>query len=138
MAVLAKAATAQLEAVCDGLRPLPAYDWLRKPESGLVMVRSRVGGTGAKFNVGEMTVTRCALRTAAGLTGIAYVRGRDPRHAELAALIDALMQDSTRRAVVESAVIGPLERVQNARRALAAGKAAATRVEFYTVAREAS
>lgn len=135
MSVLAKAPAFQVETFCQRLGPLPAYEWLRKPESGLVMVRARAGGTGAKFNVGEMSVTRCVLRTAAGATGIAYVQGRSARHAELAAIVDAMMQDATLCDQVEAAVIGPLERLQDARHALAAGKAAETRVDFYTVAR---
>ena len=135
MSVLAKAAVFHVETFCERLKPLPSYEWLRKPESGLVMVRARAGGTGAKFNVGEMSVTRCALRTAGGHMGTAYVQGRSTRHAELAALVDALMQDPAHRDEVEAAVIAPLERLQIARSALAAGKAAETRVDFYTVAR---
>lgn len=135
MGVLAKAAPFQVETFCERLNPLPSYEWLRKPESGLVMVRARAGGTGAKFNVGEMSVTRCALRTASGATGIAYVQGRSARHAELAAIVDAMMQDDARHIDAEAAVIAPLERLQSARHALTVGKAAQTRVDFYTVAR---
>lgn len=135
MGVLAKAAPFHVETFCERLNPLPSYEWLRKPESGLVMVRARAGGTGAQFNVGEMSVTRCALRSATGATGIAYVQGRSTRHAELAAIVDAMMQDEVRRDEVEAAVVAPLERLQTARHALAADKAAETRVDFYTVAR---
>ena len=138
MGILAKAAPGELESVCGALGTLPAYTWLRPPETGLVMVRGRIGGTGAKFNVGEMTVTRCTLRTDSGLTGFAYVRGRDARHAELAAIVDAMMQDAAHTAGIASAVIVPLERLQDGRRRRAAGKAAATRVEFYTVVRSAA
>ena len=35
--------------------------WLRRPETGLMMIEGRMGGTGARFNVGEVTVTRGAL-----------------------------------------------------------------------------
>jgi alpha-D-ribose 1-methylphosphonate 5-triphosphate synthase subunit PhnG len=135
LGVLARAGHAELEAMCERLRPLPTYAWLRRPEAGLVMVRARIGGTGAKFNVGEMTVTRCALQVEGGATGLGYVQGRGARRAELCALIDALMQDPQRREHVEDLVIAPLERLQHERRALAERKAAATRVEFYTVAR---
>jgi len=136
MGVVAKAACGELEALCASVGPLPAYEWLRAPQAGLVMVRGRIGGTGAKFNLGEMTVTRCTLRTESNLTGFAYVH--DARHAELAALVDAMMQDCERAADVEASVIIPLENAQAARRQLSARKAAATRVEFYTVARSAS
>ena len=54
--------------------------WLRRPETGLMMVQGRAGGTGERFNLGEITVTRCTLRLgdAAGNTpvGVAYVLGR--------------------------------------------------------------
>ncbi len=69
---------------------------MRGPEGGLVMVRGRAGGGGAPFNLGEMTVTRCTVRLGSGLVGHAYVAGREPRRAELAALVDALMQDPER------------------------------------------
>ncbi|HEV7799683.1 MAG TPA: phosphonate C-P lyase system protein PhnG [Burkholderiales bacterium] len=135
MGVLARARCDELEALCDALRPLPASEWLRQPETGLAMVRGRIGGTGAKFNIGEMSLTRCAIVLASGSTGIGYVQGRSARHAELAALIDALMQEPARRAQVEAAVIDPLERAEQARRTLAESRAATTRVEFYTVVR---
>ena len=56
------------------------------------MVRGRAGGTGAPFNLGEMTVTRCSLQLADGTVGHAYVPGRDRDHARRAAICDALMQ----------------------------------------------
>ena len=43
------------------------------------MMRGRAGGGGAPFNLGEMTVTRCTVRTAGGQVGHAYVAGRDGR-----------------------------------------------------------
>jgi alpha-D-ribose 1-methylphosphonate 5-triphosphate synthase subunit PhnG len=74
--------------------------WLRRPETGLMMVQGRAGGTGERFNLGEITVTRCTLRLgdAAGNTpvGVAYVLGRSHRHAQLAATADALLQDPQR------------------------------------------
>lgn len=135
MSVLAKAAPFHVERFCERLNTLTAYEWVRKPESGLVMVRARTGGSGAQFNAGEMSVTRCALRAASGATGIAYVQGRNARHAELAAIVDAMMQDDAQRDEVEVTVIAPLERLQIARHALAASRARETRVDFYTVAR---
>src|SRR6201987_6509376 len=73
MAVLARTPRADLEAALEralqGVPP-PAYDWLRPPESGLAMVRGRVGGSGDPFNLGEATVTRATLRMRApGETG---------------------------------------------------------------------
>lgn len=131
MSVLARAGAAEILSLLDDV---PDYQRLRGPEAGLVMVRGRAGGAGDKFNLGEMTVTRCTVRTADGLVGHAYVAGRDGRQAELAALVDALMQDADRHDALEAAVIAPLEQAQRDRRTTIARKAAATRVDFFTMA----
>src|ERR1700719_2279950 len=93
MAVLARAEADRLRTLLGACATLPAHTVLRGPEGGLVMVRGRAGGGGAAFNLGEMTVTRCTVRTDAGFVGHAYVAGRDERQAEMAALADALLQD---------------------------------------------
>lgn len=133
MSVLARADVQTLAAQLAALDDLPTYNRLRGPESGLVMVRGRAGGSGAPFNLGEMTVTRCTVRTADGLTGHAYVTGRDMRQAELAAVFDALLQDPARHAVLRATVIAPLEQAQADRRAEIAAKAAATKVNFFAM-----
>ena len=61
------------------------------------MARGRPGGDGAPFNLGEMTVTRCTVRLEDGTVGHAYVAGRDMRQAELAAVLDAVLQGPARR-----------------------------------------
>jgi alpha-D-ribose 1-methylphosphonate 5-triphosphate synthase subunit PhnG len=114
--------------------PLPDHALLRAPEIGSVMVRGRTGGTGAPFNLGEMTVTRCSLRLADGTVGHAYVQGRDRSHALRAATLDALMQtvaapDLRRRC------LDPLAQEETARRAARAAKGAATKVDFFTMVR---
>src|SRR3546814_18383007 len=78
----------------------------------MVMVRARAGGTGEQFNLGQMTVTRCALKLAGGhatpsCVGLGYVQGRSKRHAELAAVVDSLLQDQGRRPALEQGVIAP-------------------------------
>ena len=133
MAVLARAQADQIDTKLRACGELPAHSILRGPEGGLVMVRGRTGGGGAAFNLGEMTVTRCTVRTASGLIGHAYVAGRDERQAELAALVDALMQDPDRTDSLDAHVITPLEAQQAARRADRAAKAAATRVQFFAM-----
>lgn len=139
MAVLARAGVAELEAAWRRLAAPPAFQWLRKPETGLAMLRGRAGGSGAKFNLGEASLTRCALRSldqqGGGNTGVAYVLGRNHRHAELAAQFDALLQDAAWRADIERGVIRRLAAAQEARRDAAGCKAAATRVDFYTLVR---
>jgi alpha-D-ribose 1-methylphosphonate 5-triphosphate synthase subunit PhnG len=133
MAILARADAAAIEARLRDCGHLPPYIRLRGPEAGLVMVRGRAGGGGAPFNLGEMTVTRCSVRTEAGLVGHAYVAGRDERQAELAAVVDALMQDPDRAAPLEAAVIAPLEAAQQAGQAARAARAEATRVQFFAM-----
>jgi alpha-D-ribose 1-methylphosphonate 5-triphosphate synthase subunit PhnG len=134
MSLLAKAPDGLLDRLVAGLGAEPAFDWVRPPEVGSVMVRGRTGGTGAAFNLGEMTVTRCVLRLATGETGHSYVQGRSKAKARQAALVDALMQ-GPEAAAVRAAVLGPLaEAMEDAKRRRAA-KAAATKVEFFTMVR---
>lgn len=136
MGTLAGAVPAELDQVWSSLGEQPAYELLRRPEIGLVMLRGRIAGTGAPFNLGEMTVTRCAVRLADGRVGHAYLAGRRQRQAEIAALADALLQDPARRPALTEALLAPLDAAAEARRRDVAAKAAATRVEFFTVVRE--
>lgn len=135
MALLARAGLDELETAWRSLQEQPCYAFLRRPETGLVMLRGRAGGSGHPFNVGEMTVTRCAVRLADGACGHGYVAGRSPRRAELAALFDALMQDAGRRAALEERLTGPVERRLAEERRHKAAKTAATRVDFFTLVR---
>jgi alpha-D-ribose 1-methylphosphonate 5-triphosphate synthase subunit PhnG len=130
MAVLARADADELG---ERLGALPPYRVLRGPEAGLVMVRGRAGGGGAPFNLGEMTTTRCTVRTEAGFVGHAYVAGRSERQAELAALADALLQDPLRQTALLEDVVEKLASAQQARRDAVAAKAAATRVQFFAM-----
>ncbi len=134
MSLLAKAPADRLQGLWDGLALAPQYSWLRQPEIGTTMVRGRMGGTGAAFNLGEMTVTRCSLRLEDGRVGHAYVQGRDAARACIAAQVDALMQ-GPERDTLEPALIRPLEEAQAAAADARATKAAATRVEFFTMVR---
>jgi len=134
MAVLAHADTADLAARVASLST-PAHQELRAPEHGLVMVRGRVGGDGAPFNLGEATVSRAAVRLATGEIGFGYVLGRDGEKARLIALCDALIQSASHHEAVESAVVAPLRGKVDAHRERQAAQAAATRVDFYTMVR---
>lgn len=134
MAVLARATAAELGGLLEHAPPLPPHVRLRGPEVGLVMARGRQGGDGAPFNLGELTVTRCTVRLACGRLGHATVAGRDQAQAELAATLDAALQDPARRPALLQAVVDPLATAQAARAALNQRKAAATRVQFFTMA----
>lgn len=135
LAVLARAGTDELE---TGLRlhaPGLRYEFLRRPERGMVMLRGRVGGTGDSFNLGEATVTRCTVRLADGGVGSGHVLGRDRRKAELVAVFDALLQEPAYRATLEREVVVGLRQQQQARRAEQAAAAGASKVEFFTMVR---
>ncbi len=132
MAILARAPASELERLAAPL--LPAYQRLRGPELGLVMLQGRAGGTGQAFNLGEATVARCTVRAEGGQLGHAYCLGRDLRAAELAAALDAALQDPARHDAVHDAVIRPLAATQQAARAETARRAAATQVQFFTMA----
>ncbi len=134
--MLARADVALLEAGISTLAA-PRYEWLRRPETGLAMVRARAGGSGERFNFGEMTVTRCALRLESGEAGVAYVQGRSHRKSELAALADALLQSQAHATAARAALLEPAERALATRAESMERRAQATRVEFFTVAREA-
>ena len=134
MAVLAKASSDAIRARLNAAPALPAHTRLRGPETGLVMLRGRAGGDGNAFNLSEMTVTRCAVTLESGTVGHAYVAGRDRDQAELAAVLDAALQDEATRAPLLEAVIEPLAAAQAEARATEARKAAATRVQFFTMA----
>lgn len=134
LGVLATAPHERLVALCASVGEGVARDWLRPPEIGAVMVRGRIGGTGAPFNLGEMTVTRASLRLASGEVGHGYVQGRSRPAAGAAALVDALMQTPA-AAAVRAAVLDPLVREAGERAQSRAAKAAATKVEFFTLVR---
>lgn len=140
LALLAKTPAARLDAAWEALGDKPTCRLLRRGETGLVMLRGRIGGTGQPFNVGEMTMTRAAVQLLddAGQvrqTGFGHVAGRSARHAELVALFDALLQDPARRAAILAQVIKPLAAAQEARKTERAAKVLASKVDFFTMVR---
>lgn len=141
MALLARAPINLLEStLADYATTAP--QWLRAPETGLMMVQGRVSGTGERFNLGEITVTRCALRvvdksSANAKIGVAYVTGRSHRRAQLAALADAMLQSDTYVGDLQKSLLIPAREHLARARAERHARAQSTKVEFFTVAREA-
>ena len=135
MGVLARAGEPELCGLYEALDAIPDYEMLRGPETGLVMVRGRAGGSGDPFNMGEMTVTRCSVRLESGGVGHAYVQGRRPDHARRAAVLDAMLQNEQRGPTLMEHVITPLEREEARRREQRARESAATKVDFFTLVR---
>lgn len=138
MRVLSLADPAALEGAFSGLGSVPQHQMLRPAQTGMAMVRARSGGTGARFNLGEMTVTRCAVTldaAGAGVVGMAYVQGRSLRHAEQAAVADALLQLPEWHDTVQAQLIQPLARQHADKVDAQARVAAQTKVEFFTMVR---
>ena len=132
MALCVEAQRDELEGALAALPPVGPVEDLRRPETGLVMTRGRIGGDGASFNLGEATVTRAAVRLGGGETGFAYQLGRDAAKARSAAILDALMQ---RDAAPVEAALRPVATRLDAERALVERRTAATRVNFFTMVR---
>ena len=135
MAVLAESGAADIARHLATLGTLPPHEDLRTPERGMLMVRGRIGGDGAPFNVGEATAARAAVRLASGETGIGYALGRDREKARLVALVDALVQSERHAGAVEHKVLAPLRDAIAAARREDAERVAATKVEFFTLVR---
>jgi len=134
-ALVAKSKVGHVRALFDQIDDLPETTPLRPTEVGLIMVRGRVGGDGQRFNLGELPVTRAALRVSEGVVGIGYVAGRDVAHAELAALADGMVQTDAWRELLETEVLAPLAAQQAERKRSDGRKAAATKVDFFTMVR---
>ena len=135
MAVLARASAEDMAALLDRHVAVPAYTRLRGPEAGLVMVRGRIGGDGAPFNLGEATVTRAVVELPTGERGFAHILGRDGETARLAAIADALWLREASRGGVEAAILAPIADRLAAETAKARAETAATRVDFFTLVR---
>lgn len=139
MGVLAKAKPSDLKEAWTKLATKPDFRLLRGPETGLALARGRVGGIGEKFNVGEISLTRCSLAVADGkggeVAGHGFVCGCDEDHAKYAALFDALMQLPDFSPSLERDLIAPLEKGQSQNRRDRIETAQASRVEFFTMVR---
>jgi alpha-D-ribose 1-methylphosphonate 5-triphosphate synthase subunit PhnG len=141
MALLARAPEALLEQHLAS-QCLGNLEWLRPAETGLMMVQARAGGTGSRFNLGEVTITRCVLKPDAHLTrcqqvGVAYIMGSSHRHAQLAAVADALLQEPELHDHWDELLLRPISQSLSEKAQVKNAQAQATKVEFFTVAREA-
>lgn len=139
-ALLAKAELQELASFWSNQSEQPQVDVLRGPETGLVMVRGRIGGGGAPFNLGETTMTRATVRVASGASsegsvGHSYALGRDHEKARLAAIADALWQAPQSREAVERDLLQKIAQRLDARATQRRREAAATKVDFFTMVR---
>jgi alpha-D-ribose 1-methylphosphonate 5-triphosphate synthase subunit PhnG len=135
MGACARATEEELADALASLGDVPVAQELRAPETGLVMVRGRIGGTGTPFNLGEVTVTRAAVRLANGSMGVSYLIGRAHRRARLAAMLDALAQDAANLTRLEANLTRPVMARLAAEDARVRADVAATKVDFFTLVR---
>ncbi len=156
MRLLALAETAWLEeclvalsqALVAAQMAVPSYSIVRAPETGLIMARGRVGNTGDAFNVGEVLVTRCVVCLHAegesgglnqdqgqSLLGYAWVMGEKPRHAEIAALLDALWLREAYAGLMDAHVAPILMQRRMDKEEAEAHAVAQTKVDFFTMVR---
>ena len=133
--LLARASTQELLSAWEKLGEKPEVKPVRGPETGLVMVRGRIGGGGAAFNLGEATVTRATVMLASGTAGHAHALGTSKENVRLAAIFDALWQEDANRDFVETALLSPIAERLAAEDRQKAEETAATRVDFFTMVR---
>ncbi len=133
-AILARASLQDIDAILESAPDRPTMTVLKLPETGTIMVEGRAGGAGQRFNLGEATMTRCAIRLDDGTLGFSYSLGRDTAKARSAALLDALLQGEAPDGPLHRAM-DALAREQRSARLTASRKAAATKVEFFTMVR---
>lgn len=122
---------AAVELVADGIEVVD----LRPPEVGLVMMRGRVGGDGAPFNVGEASVTRAVVRLPSGEVGHSYLLGRSSDRARQAALLDAVGQQGVGGETLLEMFVKPVMARAAAERQSRGEETRATRVNFFTLVR---
>jgi alpha-D-ribose 1-methylphosphonate 5-triphosphate synthase subunit PhnG len=133
--LLARASMDELNTAFEKLTDKPDAKPVRGPETGLVMVRGRIGGGGAPFNLGEATVTRATVLLASGTAGHAHALGTDKERVRLAAIFDALWQEAATQDFVEATLLAPIEVRIAAEDKQKAEETAATRVDFFTMVR---
>ncbi|MCL9775250.1 phosphonate C-P lyase system protein PhnG [Vibrio methylphosphonaticus] len=135
MSVLAQSQFGDLQHHWQALQLEVDYQLVRQPEIGLTQIRARMGGTGRQFNMGDATITRAVVKLASGELGYSYIRGRNKAHAELAAVLDGLLQTKPSQALLISKVIEPLAAIKQEQEQLRAAEVAATKVDFFTLVR---
>ncbi|MGE6741411.1 phosphonate C-P lyase system protein PhnG [Allorhizobium pseudoryzae] len=135
MDLLARCSADEMRAAWDKIEPKPTFARLREPETGLVMVRGRMGGGGSPFNLGEATVSRATIQLTEGTVGHGYRLGTDKVAAEWSAVFAALWQLPAQQDRVERLLLVPAEERQAEEAARLAHETAATKVDFFTMVR---
>lgn len=135
MSVLAQSQFEELQQHWKDVSIDTDYQMVRQPEIGLTQIRARMGGSGREFNMGDATITRAVIKLPSGELGYSYIRGRNKAHAELAAVLDGLLQISSNQTSLLTRIIEPLAAIKQERDQLKAAEVAATKVDFFTLVR---
>ncbi|MDM2734404.1 phosphonate C-P lyase system protein PhnG [Citrobacter sp. Ct235] len=135
MRALAFSKADTLNARLQALKLAPEYELIRAPETGLMQIQARMGGTGNRFFAGDTTLTRAVVRLKSGTLGYSYLLGRNKHHAEQCAVIDALLQEQTHFQNLMETLISPLEAEREAEITARRAEVNASRVDFFTLVR---
>ena len=135
IALLGNADPMDLEAARKALGDEVDITHVVKPETGMIMIQAKADGSNSRFNLGEITVSRCVLEVKKIYMGTSWVMGSDLRHAELAALFDGMLQDPATHEKLAETLIKELKIKQTAKNERLAQDASDTRVEFFTLKR---
>jgi len=133
--LLGSADPADLESALEDLKDHCEFVCIVGPETGMLMVQAKADGSGSRFNIGEMTVSKCILEVKGKYLGTGWVMGSDLRHAELAALFDGLLQDPDHHDRLMATLIPRLEEKQRLKTDILLKDASDTKVEFFTLKR---
>ena len=79
LGILAQSSPRALDEAWQRVAHKPSYQFLRRPEVGMVLVQGRIGNSGRRFNFGEITVTRCAIQTDDGPRAMAMWPAEKPK-----------------------------------------------------------
>lgn len=144
MGLLARAPLSVLEQAFESYTHLH-WEELKPFETVSYMVQARTGSTGQRFNVGEVTVSRMTIKLTfeekidgkpQTYVGVAYIRGGSERQTKLAAIFDALLQHEHHHLALVHTLLEPIQAKIKLDHELANRKVQATKVDFFTVARE--
>lgn len=105
-----------------------------KPETGMIMMQARQDGSGPRFNLGEVTVSRCILKLGTTM-GYSMVMGSNLRHAQLAALFDALLQKPEQGLNLQNNLVPKLRQIRDQKRREYKEDIETSKVEFFTLKR---
>lgn len=135
LSVLAKAPFSNMLEYWKGISVDATFNFLKKPEVGMAMVRAQAGGGGENFNMGEMTITRCVVRLDSAEIGYGIVVGRSKQKSELVALIDACWQKKSLKEIIEDKIIKPLYHIQVCKEKNISDNTESSKVNFFTMVR---